>query len=67
MSLKYTATALAQARSKHQHRGPVSSVKAAISAKYFREDSLTAEGNEGISDMKDLDADYEFEMLALDG
>jgi hypothetical protein len=28
---------------------------------------LSAEGNEGISVMKDLEADYEFEMLALDG
>ena len=66
-----TVPALAQAKSKY--RGPrmrrlAFSVKAAILAKYFREDSpLSAEGNEGISVMKDLEADYEFEMLALDG
>ena len=36
-------------------------------AKYFREDSICAEGSGGLSDMKDLEADHEFEMLALDG
>jgi hypothetical protein len=65
MSAKYAAPALPRAKSKR--RGAVSSVKAAISAKYFGEDGVSAEGDEGISGMKDIEADYEFQMLALDG
>ncbi len=36
-------------------------------AKYFREDSISAEGGCALLDIKDVDEDHEFEMLVLDG
>ena len=44
--------------------------RASLSAKgarYFREDSICAEGSSDLSDIKDLEANNAFEMLALDG
>ncbi len=62
--MKFDVPALMRAKSM---QGAVSSIKAVISAKYFREGSLSADGAEGFLNLKDLEADNEFEMLALDG
>jgi hypothetical protein len=63
MSFKMAAPA---ARQKSK-QGPLSLSAKAMVSKYFREDSNTTQGAGGISDLKDLEADSEFEMLALDG
>jgi hypothetical protein len=57
---------LVQRTSTHRGPGSPSSIGSKMS-KYLREDSATEDSGGGLSDIKDLEADDEFEMLALDG
>ena len=57
---------LVQRNSIHRVPGSPSSIGSKVS-KYLREDSSTYDSGGGLSDIKDLEADDEFEMLALDG
>ncbi len=63
--MKLAAPALVRVRSKPRLALSGSANKG--SAKFFREDSISAEGEVALTDIKDLEADQEFEMLALDG
>jgi hypothetical protein len=63
--MQFDASALIRIKSKRASGS--SSPKATKKNQPFREDPTYPDSDGALSDMKDLEADCEFEMLALDG
>ena len=63
--MQFAAPSLVRMKSTRRLGSP--SAKVPKSPKYFREDTASTDWDDSLLDMKDVEADFEFEMLALDG